>query len=161
MANLDKSLKIGLILSDPFVCSINHKSRKKIIHFLQTTTYYINMELREILNTEHENKRLPSRAQLLQIELEHETVYYFVLMLNLQELSFGVISNCSRVIILYLPIIEGISGRDLITKWEHPGSLSFTMVQRYLRVTISYCRSLSHQDAKRVMILLPYTLGHY
>ena len=33
--------------------------------------------------------------------------------------------------------------RNLITKWEHPGSLSFTMVQRYLRVTISYCRSPS------------------
>ena len=38
--------------------------------------------------------------------------------------------------------IEGISGRDFIRKWEQQGSLSFTMVQRYLRVTISYCWSL-------------------
>ena len=42
-----------------------------------------------------------------------------------------------------LVYIEEIStGRDFIRKWEQPGSLSFTMVQRYLRVTISYCWSL-------------------
>ena len=42
-----------------------------------------------------------------------------------------------------LVYIEGISaGRDFIRKWEQQGSLSFTMVQRYLRVTISYCWSL-------------------
>ena len=43
-----------------------------------------------------------------------------------------------------LVYIEGIStGRDFIRKWEQQGSLSFTMVQRYLRVTISYCWSPS------------------
>ena len=41
-----------------------------------------------------------------------------------------------------LVYIEGIPGRDFIRKWEQQGSLSFTMVQRYLRVTISYCWSL-------------------
>ena len=72
-----------------------------------------------------------------------KTVMNYVLIFSIHAFDTYISQKNWFVSYTVLVYIEGIStGRDFIRKWEQQGSLSFTMVQRYLRVTISYCRSL-------------------